>query len=123
MSTDEVRLLLAMARDPSYRPIINLDAHTVATYLKAARADEVEDEEMLYDIDDNEGCISAVYFYFDDLIAFLRETCLWQDGTPNMEKYQEWLPILSGPKITICDLNQETWSRLLATATAEKLAQ
>jgi hypothetical protein len=123
MSTDEVRLLLAMARDPSYKPLINLDAHAVGTYLKAARADEVEDEGMLYDIDDHEGSLSAVYFYFDDLIDFLRETCLWQDGTPNMEKYQEWLPILSDPKVTICDLNQETWSRLLATATAQKLAQ
>jgi hypothetical protein len=123
MSTDEVRLLLAMARDPSYRPIFNLDPHTVATYLKSARADEVEDEGMLYDLDDHEGSLSAVYFYFDDLIAFLRETCVWQDGTPNMEKYQEWLPILSESKITICDLNAETWGRLLATATAEKLAQ
>jgi hypothetical protein len=123
MSTDEVRLLLAMARDPSYRPIINLDAHTVATYLKSARADEVEDEGMHYDLDYYEGSLSAVYFYFDDLIAFFREVCLWQDGTPNMEKYQEWLPILSDPKVTICDLNQETWGRLLATATAQKLAQ
>jgi hypothetical protein len=123
MSTDEVRLLLAMARDMSYWPTPYTDAHTVATYLKSARVDEVEDEGMLYDLDDHEGILSAVYFYFDDLIVFLRETCLWQDGTPNMEKYQEWLPILCDPKVTICDLNQETWGRLLATATAQKLTQ
>jgi hypothetical protein len=122
MSTDEVRLLLAMARDSGYEPNQHrLDPHTVGAFLKGVRTNSVNSE--AYHEFDDEGEISKAYFYFDDLIGFLRQQCLWDDGLPNMEKYQEWLPILSQPEVTICDLNAETWGRLLATATAEKLAQ
>jgi hypothetical protein len=118
MSDDEIRLALALARDPSYKLGHCFNPYTTLKLLQSDRTPSVD-----YDMDDvsleNES--PSLWVHMDDVVGLLRDQVLWADLTPNASKLQEILPLLEQPETKLCDLTPEVWGRILETQTIMKL--
>lgn len=115
MSGDEVKLVVSLAGDSSYRLPDYVNPHVARQWLLSAECGVHNDTTPEFYEDDK------VFLFVNDFVGFLREYCLYDDLTPNHEVLQRWLPLLHKDCIQLAEIIPEVWDRIVTTNVIRKM--
>ena len=118
MTKEETQLVVSLARDATYT---TPDwAKPVATRQWLLTAPRMDEGNLDYDVEavhDSE----CVYLFVEELVAFLREYCLYDDLSPDHGPLSQWLRLLGSDSVQLAELTPESWSKILTSKVIQKL--
>jgi hypothetical protein len=114
MSDDEIKLVATLARDPTWSPDWLDDPYLTQTSFQNHKPDAEPWSENAADAAD-------LWFTADEITAFLRYFCYWNDLSPKTIELRHWLGMLSQKHVKLCDLTPEAWGRIIQTETIKRL--
>jgi len=119
MTADEVKLVVSLARDPSYQVPDWASAVTTRQWLLTALniSGDTYSSYHVEDVHDSD----YVYLSIEDLVVFLREYCLYDDLSPNHGPLSQWLKLLGSNAIQLAELTPESWNNLLTAKVIQKM--
>jgi hypothetical protein len=121
MSSDETKMVVSLACDPSYTLS---DGHwnplAARQWLLAAESGQPDPyhNDITTEHEDNE---TKVFLFVNDLVAFLREYCLYDDLTPNHGVLGRWLSLMHRDCVQLAEITPEVWDRILSTNVIRKM--
>jgi hypothetical protein len=118
MTQEEIKLVVSLARDSNYHLPDWVNALATRQWLLTASKMDVIDTTY-----DTEGVHDSdrVYLFIEDLAAFFREYCLYDDLSPNHGPMTQWLRLLSTPAVELADITPESWSKLLTSKVIQRM--
>lgn len=117
MTQEEIKLVVSLARDPSY--VLPDWVRAVATRQWLLTA--VVDNDTDYEVEDVHD-IDIVHLFIDDLVSFLREYCLFDDLSPNHGPMSQWLKHLGSRAVQLAELTPESWNKLLTSKLIQRMS-
>lgn len=119
MTAEEIKLVVSLARDPSYQ--VPDWVNPLATRQWLLTSPKLVDICDSYDTEDvHDG--NCVYLFVEDLVAFLREYCLYDDFSPNHGPLSQWLKLLGSNEVQLAELTPESWNNLLTSKVIQKMS-
>ena len=120
MTNYEVQMVVSLSRDSSYTLPDWASAIATRQWLLSAKstAEDVGEDGYPCNQADPDDCI---FLFTEDLVAFIREYCLYDDLSPNHGPLTQWLRLLSSAVIQLAELTPESWSRVLTSKVIEKM--
>ncbi len=119
MSGDEVKLVVSLAGDSSYRLPEYVNPHVTRQWLLSAEGGQPDPYHNHMTSEHDED--TKVFLFVNDFVGFLREYCLYDDLTPNHEVLQRWLPLLHKDCIQLAEIIPEVWDRIVTTNVIRKM--
>ena len=113
MTNYEVQMVVSLSKDFSYT--LPDWASAIATRQWLLTATPTREGEDQVDLDD------CVFLFTEDLVAFVREYCLYDDLSPNHGPLTQWLRLLSSTSVQLAELTPESWSKVLTSKVVEKM--
>lgn len=118
MTNYEVQMVVSLSRDSSYTLPDWASAIATRQWLLTATSVDVGEDGYPCDQVDEDNC---VFLFTEDLVAFIREYCLYDDLSPNHGPLTQWLRLLSNPVIQLAELTPESWGKVLTSKVMEKM--
>ena len=117
MTNYEVQMVVSLSRDSSYT--LPDWASAIATRQWLLTATSMGEGEDGYPCQvDPDDC---VFLSTEDLVAFIREYCLYDDLSPNHGPLTQWLRLLSCATVQLTELTPESWGKVLTSKVIEKM--
>lgn len=116
MTQEEIKLVVSLARDPSYQIPDWASAVTTRQWLLTSQkiVDDCDYAEAVEDVD-------RILLFIEDLVVFLREYCLYDDLSPNHGPLTQWLRLLGTPAVGLAEITPESWNKLLTSKVIQKM--
>jgi len=118
MTADEVKLVVSLARDPSYQ--VPGWVNPLATRQWLLTSQKLIDK-CGYDHSEDADDGDCIYLFVEDLVVFLREYCLYDDLSPNHGPLSQWLKLLGSQEVQLAELTSESWGNLLSAKVIQKM--
>ncbi len=119
MSDDEIKLVATLARDPTWSSESLEDPYLTRSYFEHYNSQaEVPDTRLRWE---DAADAADLWLTIDEATGFLRYFCFWQDSTPKATELRYWLGELAQKHVKLCDLTQESWSRIIQTEAIKRL--
>lgn len=120
MTKEETQLIVSLARDSSYQ--VPEWAKGIATRQWLLTANRIDEGNLDYDVEavhDQE----IIYLFVEDLVAFFREYCLYDDLSPNHGPLSQWLRILGSDIVQLAEITPESWNKVLTSKVIKKMKE
>ena len=118
MTKEETQLVVSLARDTTYSTPDLANPLAVRQWLLlSSRLDEGSADYDVEAVHDSE----CVNLFVEDLVAFLREYCLYDDLSPNHGPLNQWLRLLGSDSVQLAELTPESWSKILTSKVIQKM--
>jgi hypothetical protein len=117
VTQEEIKLVVSLARDPSYQ--IPDWANPLAT-----RQWLLTSQKIVNDCDYAEAVEDGdrIFLFIEDLAVFLREYCLYDDLSPNQGPLTQWLRLLGTPAVGLAEITPESWNKLLTSKVIRRMS-